>query len=182
MKRYSISIVAAIALVIFASYGAFAQTSGGTAGTPTATSQPSTAALTKLANEFGVSLDSLSALSAQGYKAGEIWLALELSKTSGKSLSDVVALAAGKNGHGWGEVAQALGIDPNSKDFQSMVKEMAKEQGDLEKAGQDGKDSATAEADHPEGQSAGTDAESSGHPEASKGHGDADKGGSGEKD
>ena len=81
------------------------------------------ALLVKLSASFDVPLSSLQALSAQGYKPGEIWLALTLAKVSGKSLDDVISLTVGKQGHGWGVVAQVLGVKPGSPQFVAMVKE-----------------------------------------------------------
>ena len=81
------------------------------------------ALLVKLSASFDVPLSSLQALSAQGYKPGEIWLALTLAKVSGKSLDEVISLTNGRQGHGWGVVAQILGIDEGSPQFVAMVKE-----------------------------------------------------------
>ncbi len=78
------------------------------------------AVLAQLSNKFKVPVSSLDTLVKEGYKPGEIMFALELSKASGKSLGQVVALAKGK-GNEWGLVAQSLGIKPGSKDFKELV-------------------------------------------------------------
>ncbi len=140
MKRLPTTIAVALALSLFAGSGLFAQTTT-TSGIATtgsvqldsevatvnsgAVADP-TALMAKLSLEFKVSTTALDGLLAQGYKPGEIWLALELAKASGKSLSDVVALAQGKSGHGWGLVAQTLGLKQGSKGFTALVKTMAK--------------------------------------------------------
>ena len=81
-----------------------------------------TALLTKLSEQFKVDLAVLQDLNAQGYTAGQIWLALEISLQAGKPLSDALVQAASMHasGHGWGVLAQALGIDPGSKEFLAL--------------------------------------------------------------
>ena len=139
MKRYPLTFAATLVLSLALGSGLFAQTTTGSVATTGsvqldseiaavnsgAVSDP-TALMAKLSLEFQVSASSLDTLLAQGYKPGELWLALELSKASGKSLSDVIALAQGKSGHGWGLVAQTLGLKPGSKEFTALVKTMAK--------------------------------------------------------
>lgn len=85
-----------------------------------------TALLTRLSAQFSVELSVLQDLSAQGYTAGQIWLALEISQQSGAQLSDAVVQAASLNteGHGWGVLAQALGIDPGSAQFFALKEQM----------------------------------------------------------
>lgn len=85
-----------------------------------------TALLTKLSAQFQVDLAVLQDLNAQGYTTGQIWLALEISLQSGKPLADAVAQAASMNtsGHGWGVLAQALGIDPGSQEFFALKEKL----------------------------------------------------------
>ncbi len=85
-----------------------------------------TALLTKLSAQFSVELSVLQDLNAQGYSAGQIWLALEISKQSGATLTDAVKTAAsiGAEGHGWGVLAKALGIDPGSAEFLQLKDQM----------------------------------------------------------
>ncbi len=85
-----------------------------------------TALLTKLSVQFQVDLAVLQDLNAQGYTTGQIWLALEISLQSGKPLADAVAQAASMNtsGHGWGVLAQALGIDPGSQEFFALKEKL----------------------------------------------------------
>lgn len=140
-KRF---IIVSIALVMsFAAAGlAFAQTTdttpttGGTATNDDlqaeiesvdSTAQiDDTALLTRLSAQFSVELSVLQDLRSQGYTAGQIWLALEISAQSGAQLTDAVTQAASLNmeGHGWGALAQALGIDPGSKQFFALKEQM----------------------------------------------------------
>lgn len=85
-----------------------------------------TALLTKLSAQFQVDLAVLQDLNAQGYTTGQIWLALEISLQSGKPLADAVVQAASMNtsGHGWGVLAQALGIDPGSQEFFALKEKL----------------------------------------------------------
>ena len=82
------------------------------------------ALLTDLGAQYQVPADQLQALTDQGLKAHEIWLALELAKTSGKSLNDVAALATaktnGKPGQDWNQVAKSLGVTPGSNNFAAL--------------------------------------------------------------
>lgn len=85
-----------------------------------------TALLTRLSTQFQVELAVLQDLNAQGYTAGQIWLALEISLQSGKPLADAVAQVASMNtsGHGWGVLAQALGINPGSQEFFALKEKL----------------------------------------------------------
>ncbi len=85
-----------------------------------------TALLTRLSAQFQVDLAVLQDLNAQGYTAGQIWLALEISLQSGQPLADAVVQAASMNtsGHGWGVLAQALGIDPGSQEFFALKEKL----------------------------------------------------------
>lgn len=85
-----------------------------------------TALLTKLSAQFQVDLAVLQDLNAQGYTTGQIWLALEISLQSGQPLADAVVQAASMNtsGHGWGVLAQALGIDPGSQEFFALKEKL----------------------------------------------------------
>lgn len=172
-------------LMLFGAATVFAQSGGTVAGTgsqeldgvvsglDSAGSSDSQALLSKLAADYGVPLATLDGLLSQGYKTGEIWLSLQLAKASGKSLDQVVSLAAGKEGHGWGLVAQALGVKPGSKDFLEMVQAGKKEDAEIG----DGK------TDTPEGQTVETEGKS-GPEQERESHGSEGKPGqgSGEKD
>lgn len=51
---------------------------------------------------------------------GEIYLALEISKTSKQSVNQVIDIYQKDKGKGWGHVAQQAGIKPGSQEFQQM--------------------------------------------------------------
>lgn len=85
-----------------------------------------TALLIKLSTQFNVELSVIQDLSAQGYTAEQIWLALEISNQSGEQLSVAVTQVSTMHaeGHGWGVLAQALGIDPGSERFFELKEQM----------------------------------------------------------
>jgi hypothetical protein len=119
-----------------------------------------TALLIRLSAQFQVELAVLENLSAQGYTAGQIWLALEISQQTGAGLAVSIAQAAsiGGDGHGWGVLAQALGISPGSPEFlalkaqmrnrtRTMASDIAKEHG----KDPDNSDRGSAEKDNSKG-------------------------------
>jgi len=73
--------------------------------------------LAKLAEEFEVDEAELLAYFDAGASPGEIWLALEISANTAMPLADAIVLAEGSDGHGWGVLAQVLGIKPGSDEF-----------------------------------------------------------------
>lgn len=85
-----------------------------------------TALLTRLSAQFSIELSVLEALSAQGYSTGQIWLALEISQYSGVQLSEAMVnvVSIGSEGHGWGVLAQSLGINPGSAQFFELKEQM----------------------------------------------------------
>ena len=131
----------ALALVLVLAFGGvgtiFGQTSDATvpaaddltdviASVDAAANIDTTALLTKLSAQFRVELSVLQDLNTQGYTAGQIWLALEMCRHSGVQLSEAVVQVASLNteGHGWGTLAQALGIDPGSAQFFELKEQM----------------------------------------------------------
>jgi acyl carrier protein len=79
--------------------------------------------LLKLSENFGVEVEELEALIAEGRSPGELWLALEISQISGISLADAILLTDGTEGsagHGWGVLAKMLGMDPGSAEFHDL--------------------------------------------------------------
>lgn len=83
------------------------------------------ALLARLSASYGVPLADLEAYVAQGYKPGELWLALELAAATDRPLSEVVALAEGRSGHGWGLVAKVLGIEPGKAEFFELKRRLS---------------------------------------------------------
>lgn len=75
------------------------------------------AVLAMLAAEFAVDPATLQAYYDAGATPGELWLALEISAKTAMPLADAVALAEGTEGHGWGVLAQVLGVKPGSDEF-----------------------------------------------------------------
>jgi len=75
------------------------------------------AILATLAEKFGVEQTVLLAYYDAGATPGELWLALEISANTTTSLADAVTLAKGTEGHGWGVLAQVLGVKPGSDEF-----------------------------------------------------------------
>jgi len=87
--------------------------------------------LTKLSVEFNVDVVVLQDLSTQGYAPGEIWLALEISQATEKPLAEAILLADGVEGHGWGILAQTIGIAPGSTEFHALKLKWGDHQGKI---------------------------------------------------
>ena len=87
--------------------------------------------LLKLSVEFNVDILVLEDLSAQGYAPGEIWLALEISQATEKPLAETILLADGVEGHGWGILAQTIGIAPGSTEFHALKLKWGDHQGKI---------------------------------------------------
>jgi len=87
--------------------------------------------LLKLSVEFNVDILVLEDLSAQGYAPGEIWLALEISQATEKPLAEAILLADGVEGHGWGILAQTIGIAPGSTEFHALKLKWGDHQGKI---------------------------------------------------
>lgn len=85
-------------------------------GTGTGIPDP-TARLEELSTEYAVELTVLQALVTEGYRVGELHMALELAQESGSTLDAVLALAGEGERHDWRQVALTLGIDPESEAF-----------------------------------------------------------------
>lgn len=85
----------------------------------------------KLSVEFNVDILVLEDLSAQGYAPGEIWLALEISQATEKPLAEAILLADGVEGHGWGILAQTIGIAPGSTEFHALKLKWGDHQGKI---------------------------------------------------
>jgi hypothetical protein len=82
--------------------------------------QDPTTLFARLSIDYNVDLTIIQGYYAQGYTPGDIWLALEVAKASGKTIDESLVLAAGQEGHGWGVLAQALGIKPGSTEFMAL--------------------------------------------------------------
>ena len=87
--------------------------------------------LLKLSVEFNVDILVLQDFSAQGYAPGEIWLALEISLATEKPLAETILLADGVEGHGWGILAQTIGVAPGSNEFHALKLKWGEHQGKI---------------------------------------------------
>jgi len=85
----------------------------------------------KLSVEFNVDILVLQDLSTQGYAPGEIWLALEISQATEKPLAEAILLADGVEGHGWGILAQTIGVAPGSAEFHALKLKWGDHQGEI---------------------------------------------------
>lgn len=122
MKRKIVALAAILALALAAGQNLFAQTDtqdleDEITQVNQAGGQDLTALLTRLSIQYSVELTVLQDLSAQGYEPGQLWLALEITAASDKTLADAIVLVGETEGHGWGVLAQALGIKPGSAEF-----------------------------------------------------------------
>ncbi|MDX9784784.1 MAG: hypothetical protein RBT72_08545, partial [Spirochaetia bacterium] len=70
------------------------------------------ALMIKLQATFRVELRVLEGYVAEGYSPGQLWLALEIARERNMGLNEALVLAQDSDGHGWGLLAQKLGIDP----------------------------------------------------------------------
>ena len=98
------------------------------AGDPAAVGDPTTL-LTRLSIQFDVELATLQNLYLAGHTPGEIRLALEISVAANKTLEEAIIMAAEADGHGWGVLAQALGIAPGSAEFRALKEKFESGQG-----------------------------------------------------
>ncbi len=84
---------------------------------------------TSLALSYDISDKKIDYLSVSvEMEPAEIYLSLELSKLSGKSIDQVVEIYEGNKDKGWGFIAKELGIKPGSPEFHSL-KENTKNKG-----------------------------------------------------
>ncbi len=133
-------VVAALALLFVAAPAAFSQNQGSEDDLDetlreldqAAEGDPATL-LAKLAEEFGVDQTVLQGYYDAGATPGELWLALEISANTATPLTDAVVLAEGTEGHGWGILAQVLGVKPGSDEFFALKGKIVERGGKLGK-------------------------------------------------
>ncbi|MDA3837405.1 MAG: hypothetical protein PF574_00295 [Candidatus Delongbacteria bacterium] len=58
----------------------------------------------------------------------DIYMALEVSKVSGKAMEDVLSSYKKNNKKGWGVIAKKMGIKPGSKEFKALKKRIRKKE------------------------------------------------------
>lgn len=80
---------------------------------------------------FQIDVAVLEAYIAEGYSPGELWLALEIARETELSLDQALVITDGASGHGWGLLAQKLGIDPGSNEFHALKARWTERKGAL---------------------------------------------------
>jgi len=80
---------------------------------------------------FQIDVAVLEAYIAEGYSPGELWLALEIARETELSLDQALVITDGASGHGWGLLAQKLGIDPGSNQFHALKARWTERRGAL---------------------------------------------------
>jgi hypothetical protein len=79
-----------------------------------------TAFKSDLSVSFGVSVPTIDNLFSINMAPGEVYLALEIAKTTSKPVADVVTSYKKNKGKGWGVIAQEMGIKPGSDQFHAL--------------------------------------------------------------
>jgi len=93
-----------------------------------------------LSATFEVPVPKIDYLSVEiGMKAGDIYMCLELSRITKKTVDQVVEVYKTNKTKGWGVMAKELGIKPGSPEFHAL-KGNAKEKGNKGKGNGKGKD------------------------------------------
>ncbi len=89
------------------------------------------ALLIRLQSTFRIELQVLEGYVAAGYSPGQLWLALEIARERNMGLDEALVLAEGSDGHGWGLLAQKLGIDPGSSEFHALKARWTERKGQM---------------------------------------------------
>lgn len=134
------------------------------------------ALLLKLQSTFKIELQVLEGYVAQGYSPGQLWLALEIARERTMGLDEALVLAEGSDGHGWGLLAQKLGIDPGSAEFHGLKARWTERKGEMlgqiKRNGEGGvKPESPAKPDAPRDSGGSGKPESAGDTQASSGKG-----------
>jgi len=92
-----------------------------------------------ISGRYNVTEKKIDYLSASvGMTAGDIYLAMEISRITGKTIDQVVTVYQHDRRKGWGVIAKELGIKPGSPEFHAL-KGNAKKKGHKGNAGNQGK-------------------------------------------
>lgn len=92
-----------------------------------------------ISGRYNVTEKKIDYLAASvGMTAGDIYLAMEISRITGKSIDQVVTVYQRDRGKGWGVMAKELGIKPGSPEFHAL-KGNAKNKGHQGKPSNPGK-------------------------------------------
>ncbi|MDE1208344.1 hypothetical protein [Tenacibaculum larymnensis] len=76
---------------------------------------------TRLSISYNVSEGKIKYMGGSlGMKAGEIYLALEISKLSRRSIDDMITIYRTHKNKGWGYIAKQAGIKPGSAEFHQL--------------------------------------------------------------
>jgi len=123
------------------------------------------ALLLRLQSTFRVEIRVLEGYVAAGYSPGQLWLALEIARERDMGLDEALVLAERSEGHGWGLLAQKLGIDPGSSEFHALKARWTERKGamlgELKRKGEGG-----AKPDTPANPDASKGSGNSGKPES----------------
>jgi len=75
----------------------------------------------ELSADFGLSKSTIESFRVEtGMSAGDLYVALELSRISGKPLDAVSTAYKSNKSKGWGFIAQSMGIKPGSQEFKLL--------------------------------------------------------------
>lgn len=127
MTRWKIMFSIVMIFVFFAVAAGFGQVAE--APVEDSDGEDHAALIARLSEDFGVEPAALEALLALGHSPGEIWLALEIMAATDVSLDQAVLMAEDTEGHGWGELAQVLGLAPGSAEFMALKEELDRGKG-----------------------------------------------------
>jgi hypothetical protein len=92
-----------------------------------------------ISGRYNVTEKKIDYLSASvGMTAGDIYMAVEIARITGKTIDQVVVVYQNDRGKGWGAMAKELGIKPGSPEFHAL-KGNAKSKGPMGNQGNNGK-------------------------------------------
>ncbi len=83
---------------------------------------------TMVTNKFGIVKKDIDKLLID-MLPGDVYMAAQVAKATGKSLSEVSTTYKKNKGKGWGVMAKELGIKPGSPEFHALKKSMKKSEG-----------------------------------------------------
>ena len=92
-----------------------------------------------ISGRYNVTEKKIDYLSASvGMTAGDIYMAVEIAKITGKTIDQVVTVYQHDRGKGWGVIAKEMGIKPGSPEFHAL-KGNVKSKGNKGNSGNNGK-------------------------------------------
>lgn len=81
-----------------------------------------------VANKFNIVKEDVEKLLSD-MLPGDVYMAAQVAKSTGKSLTEVSTTYKKNKGKGWGVMAKELGIKPGSAEFHALKKSMKKSEG-----------------------------------------------------